>query len=88
MDAAFLMEQMEMRERLESVRQHEDPLAELDAMSAEIGSGMNRLAGEFKHAYESGELENAREAVRKMQFLYKASKEIEEHTASIEDEMM
>ena len=88
MDAAFLMEQMEMRETLEGIRDRDDPIAELDQMAADIRSGMGNIATEFKQAHASGDLENAREAVRKLQFLYKASKEIEELTASIEDELM
>ncbi len=88
MDAAFLMEQMEMREQLESVRDHDDPLAELDSMSRVIKSGMERMADEFKRAYASGQLDDAREVVRKLQFLHKAANEIEELTARIEDEMM
>ena len=88
MDAAFLMEQMEMRETLEGIRDRDDPIAELDRISADIRSGMNRIAAEFKQTYAAGELEQAREAVRKLQFLYKASKEVEELTISIEDELM
>lgn len=88
MDAAFLMEQMEMRENLESVREKVDPLAELDSMSADVKSNMDVMAKVFKHAYTSGELDDARESVRKLQFLYKAKQEIDELAASIEDEMI
>ena len=88
MDAAFLMEQMEMREKLEAVREQNDPLAELDSMSADVESNMNNVADEFKRAYASDELDDAREAVRKLQFLSRAKKEIDELTASIEDEMI
>ena len=49
---------------------------------------MNSMADEFKSAYASEQLDDAREIVRKLQFLYKATQEIEELTASIEDEMM
>jgi len=88
MDAAFLMEQMEMREKLESVRELIDPLAGLDSMSADVESNMNALADEFKRTYTSGELDDAKEVVRKLQFLYKAKQEINELAASIEDEMI
>lgn len=88
MDAGFLMEQMEMREKLERVREKDDPLTELDSMSAEVKSNMKVMAEEFKHAYTSGELDDAREAVRKLQFLYKAKQEIDELAANIEDEMI
>jgi len=88
MDAAFLMEQMEMRERLERVREQNDALAELDSMLADVKSNMNTMADEFKCAYASDELDDAREVVRKLQFLYKAKIEIDELAASIEDEII
>ncbi len=88
MDAAFLMEQMEMREQLENIRQQHDPLAELDSMQADIKSKMNAMAEKFKQAYQSDELDDAREAVRKLQFLNKAKNEIDELTATIEDELI
>jgi len=88
MDAAFLMEQMEMREKLEAVREQNDPLAELDSMSADVKSNMDDVADEFKRAYAADELDDAREAVRKLQFLAKSKKEIDELAASIEDEMI
>jgi molecular chaperone HscB len=88
MDAAFLMEQMEMRERMEGIRDRDDPLAELDRMSLDCKAGMSRIADEFKQAYASDQLDDAREAVRKLQFLYKAAKEIDDLAASIEDELI
>ena len=88
MDAAFLMEQMEMREQLEHIRDHDDPLARLDALAADIGGGMERVANDFKRAYAADEIDAAREAVRKLQFLHKAAKQVEELTATIEDELL
>lgn len=88
MDAAFLMEQMEMREKLEAVRDSADPLEELDNMLASVKSSMSSMADEFKRAYTSDDIDDAKETVRKLQFLYKARKEIDELVASIEDEMI
>ena len=88
MDAAFLMEQIEMREKLEAVHGQNDPLAELDSMSADVKLNMDNVADVFKRAYASDELDDAREAVRKLQFLSRAKKEIDELAASIEDEMI
>ena len=88
MDAAFLMEQMEMREKLEGVRGHNDPLAELDTMLAGVNSNMEYMAEKFKKAYTSDDIEEAREVVRKLQFLFKAKTEIEDLAANIEDELM
>jgi len=88
MDAGFLMEQMEMRERLEAVRDQADPLAELDRMSLYCRSGMDRVAEDFKTAYAADRLDDAKEAVRKLQFLHKAAKEVGDLSATIEDEMI
>ena len=88
MDAAFLMEQMEMREKLEGVRAQEDPLAEIDSMSADVKANMNDMAAEFSRAYKSDDIDAAKEAVRKLQFLHKAKSEIDDLSASIEDELL
>lgn len=88
MDAGFLMEQMEMREQLESVRNTDDPLAMLDTLLAVVKTKTGKLVADFKLAYESNDLDAARELVRKMQFTHKARKEIDDMTASIEDELM
>ena len=88
MDAAFLMGQIEMREKLETIREHNEPLTELDAMSAGVKLNMKNMADEFKRAYASSELDDAKEAVRKLQFLYKAKIEIDELAANIEDELI
>jgi len=88
MDAVFLMEQMETREKLESIRGCADPVAELDSMSADIKLNMNDMAAEFSRAYESDDFDAATEAVRKLQFLHKAKTEIDDLSASIEDELL
>ena len=88
MDAGFLMQQMEMREQLESVHNTDDPLTKLDALSAEVKSKTAELVDEFKQAYESDDLDAAREVVRKMQFIHKAGIEIDDMIARIEDEIL
>ena len=87
MDAAFLMEQMEMREALEYVRSKQDPLDELDTMLKQVNARQAGLMSDFEHAYEANDLDAARETVRKLQFMVKAKKEINDLAASIEDEM-
>ena len=88
MDAAFLMEQMEIREQLEHMRETDDPLARLDSLSADIKTRMEQIAADFKQAYAADDLDAGREAVRKLQFLFKAAKQVEGLTADIEDELM
>jgi len=88
MDAAFLMEQMEMREKLEIVDEQDDPIAELDRMLADVKKSVQNIAAEFSRAYESDVNDVAKEAVRKLQFLNKAELEIDELIANIEDELI
>jgi molecular chaperone HscB len=87
MDASFLMEQMEMREALEYVHSKQDPLDELDTMLKQVNARQAALMNDFEQAYEADDLDAAREAVRKLQFMMKAKKEINDLAASIEDEI-
>ncbi|MCW8922776.1 MAG: Fe-S protein assembly co-chaperone HscB [Gammaproteobacteria bacterium] len=87
MDAMFLMEQMEMREALSDVQSKDDPLAALDDFSVQIKNKMQAMAANFSIAYEDDQLDDAKELIRKMQFMQKARKEVDELTAKIEDEL-
>jgi len=88
MDAGFLMQQLEMRERLENISSEADPLDALDALAKETRANMDEVIQGFAHSYESGQLDESREWVRKLQFMQKAIKEINTLTAKIEDELM
>ncbi len=88
MDAAFLMQQLEMRERLENIKQESDPLAVLDVMAKEIKISTKEMMESFSACYESDQIDDARELIRKLQFMQKASNEINALTADIEDELL
>ena len=87
MDGAFLMQQMEFRESIAEVRSQSDPLDILDQMSKQTKSQISELMTAFTNCYEQSALDGAREIVRKMQFLIKAQKEINEISEQLEDEM-
>jgi len=87
-DTGFLMQQLEMREKLEAIRSYQDPVTELETMSAQVKAAIQTFAGEFGGAYQADDIERAKEALRKLQFLHKAGAEIAELIASIEDELM
>ena len=79
-DPQFLIQQMELRERLEQVKQHADPEAELELMQRELESAWNALEQQFVEALEDSAAtatDLAVELVGKMQFLDKLSHEIE-----------
>ena len=87
MDAAFLMQQMETREAMENASSSQDPLATLDEISVEIKSMTQLMMKEFSDAYNADQLDDARELVRKLQFMHKAKKEVNEVSATLEDEL-
>lgn len=88
MDASFLMQQLEMRERLEKIKHEDDPLDELEIMARELKSSTDEMMEKFSRSYESDDIDDARECIRKLQFMQKAKKEINTLTADIEDELM
>lgn len=87
MDADFLMEQMEVREALSEVRGKKEPLVELDRVGVEIKAKIKNMMNDFSNCYEANRLDEARELIRKMQFLEKAKNEINDLSAVIEDEL-
>ncbi|MFT6470940.1 MAG: molecular chaperone HscB [Neptuniibacter pectenicola] len=73
----FLMQQMELRERLEEIPELEDPYTELDALQVEVQGMLKALREQFAQNYQDEALSAATESVRKMQFLEKLVVEIE-----------
>ena len=85
-DAAFLMEQLELREALEEARDRPDPYAAISELMAGISKRINGLVGQLAVQFETGgteQLEAAKETLRKMQFLQKLRNDAE----SIESEL-
>ncbi|MDH5712186.1 MAG: Fe-S protein assembly co-chaperone HscB, partial [Gammaproteobacteria bacterium] len=88
MDAEFLMEQMEFRESIVEVQDKPDPLSALDVMSKTLGQKMSALMMSFASSYEAASYKDARELVRKMQFIIKAQKEVDDLSEKLEDELI
>ena len=88
MDGVFLMEQMELRESIAEVKNQADPLDVLDSMLGELKSKANNLISEFAGFYQQENLEKSREIVRKLQFINKAQKEVNEIVEQLEDELI
>jgi molecular chaperone HscB len=87
-DTAFLMQQLEIRERLEHIKNESDPVSALDSMAKEIKDSTKLMMQGFAESYNQDKFDDAREWIRKLQFLQKAKKEINALTADIEDELM
>ncbi|HEB99091.1 MAG TPA: Fe-S protein assembly co-chaperone HscB [Thiotrichales bacterium] len=86
-DPAFLMEQMELREALESVRGAADPFGELNALMDRIRQALDGLEGELGRLFQAEPRDTAalRDAVRRMQFFRKLEQEAEEIEADLDD---
>ena len=85
-DGAFLMEQMELRERLEGVKSSTDPYQQLQTIADDIASHAKALVGQLgallaEASTES--LQQARDVTRKLQFFHRLNEEVE----SLEDEL-
>ncbi|TDG14905.1 Fe-S protein assembly co-chaperone HscB [Seongchinamella unica] len=83
-DGGFLIEQMELREKLESMHDLVDPDTVLDHLVAEISSDIKIHQAEFEAAYNQSDLTAAASACVKMQYLEKILQEAEQ----IESELM
>ena len=88
MDAAFLMQQLEMREKLENIRDEAEPLVVLDVMARDIKKSSLAMMQSFSQSYENDLLDDAREWIRKLQFMEKAKKQVNASIADIEDELL
>ena len=89
-DMQFLMQQLEMRERLENIKSNNvkgetDSLTELDAMAKEIKLSSVEMMESFSQSYQNEEFDDAREWISKLQFMQKAKKETNKIAADIED---
>ena len=88
MDAVFLMQQLEMRESLENIKNESEPLDALDLMAKELKTSSQFMMDSFALAFDENKLDEAREWIRKLQFMQKAKNEINELIGSCEDELL
>jgi molecular chaperone HscB len=89
-DMEFLMQQMELREELEGVRNQPDPYEAVIGINNRVNNQITSLVGQMAVQFEtptSDQLEAAREILRKMRFLQKLRSEAENLAADLEDEM-
>jgi len=88
MDGAFLMEQMELREEIGDAKNNSEPFDLLDKLSSGLKKKSSDLTHDFDKYYQQDELDKGREIVRKLQFLNKAQKEINDIVEQLEDELL
>lgn len=81
MDSQFLMQQMELRESLETIRDAQDPLAKLANLLQDVESNISDMILELSELFARTDAEaysQARDTIRKMQFMHKFRDEVEE----------
>lgn len=80
-DGAFLMQQMELRERLAEVNASADPHQQLQEIAREIGAHSQALIAKMAELLQTEDRDNwqqAREATRKLQFFRRLKEEADE----------
>ncbi|MCP4488910.1 MAG: Fe-S protein assembly co-chaperone HscB [Gammaproteobacteria bacterium] len=85
-DTVFLMEQIELREQLESCRKADDPVAHCDDIATKLKTRARQLGDEFMQYFNNGNLEDARLTSRKMQFIHCIQDQVTELQFELEDE--
>ena len=86
-DGGFLIEQMELREKLEAMDGLVDPDPVLEHLVKEISGDITVHQGEFAQAYAAQELPAAAGACVKMQYLEKIMLEAEQIESDLMDKM-
>ncbi|MFK8050346.1 MAG: Fe-S protein assembly co-chaperone HscB [Halioglobus sp.] len=77
-DGGFLMEQLELREKLETINTMVDPETFLDHLLQEIAADIKSHQMEFEQAYKAQQIDVAAMACVKMQYLEKLLQEAEQ----------
>lgn len=86
LDGAFLMEQMELRERLADVKDSADPHQQLQLIAQDINVHSKKLVDQMAtllQATDSDSLQQARDATRKLQFFRRLNEEVD----TLDDEL-
>lgn len=87
-DAAFLMEQMMLREELESLGEKDDPYAAISHFMGDVNDRIKTLADQMASQFEQASVEQlaaARENLLKMQFLKKLYSDAESLEAELDE---
>ena len=87
-DTAFLMEQLELRESLQQARHADDPYQAVSTIMTDVEERMAALISEIVKQFQASTreaLEQARQTLRKMQFLQKLRHEAESLEAELDE---
>ena len=85
MDTAFLMEQMELREQMENIPQSEEGLDQIDQLSDQVKQQLKQMMNEVDEQIQASNWQQARDLLRKVQFMSKIQQECKQIQEKIED---
>ena len=81
----FLMDQMELREKIDEIKPSSDPYNSIDKLRSELKAKSEKTSVEFAAAFTAEDLVAARESVRQWQFLAKLLSEVSTIEAQLDD---
>lgn len=84
-DTEFLMEQIELREQVESCRHGQDGLQRSDQIETRLAHRAEELAREFVSDFEAAEFDKAIVSSRKMQFIQRIQQQLSELQFELEE---
>jgi molecular chaperone HscB len=84
-DTEFLMEQIELREQVESCRHGEDGLQRSDQIETRLANRADELAREFVSHFKAAEFDQAIVSSRKMQFIQRIQQQLSELQFELEE---
>ena len=86
-DTDFLMEQIELREEMDQCRTCKDPMRCCDHITGKLDKRSKEYSADFESLYEKGELEQARQVSKKMQFVQRILEQIDEYQLDLETDL-
>lgn len=84
-DSVFLMEQIDLREQVESCRHGEDGLQQSHKIETRLAHQADELAREFVAHFKAGEFDKAIVSSRKMQFIQRIQQQLSELQFELEE---
>jgi molecular chaperone HscB len=87
-DAEFLMQTMELHERVEEASSSQNPLDALDDLSKKLKMQQQKLITEFTTQYEEIELSAAKETALKLQFYERLTNQVRKKQEQCEEELL
>ena len=87
-DAEFLMQTMELHEKVEEVDKDAAPLQALDELSKRLKQDQESLTASFSKQFESKDLYAAKETALKLQFYQRLTNQVRKKQEQFEEELL